>query len=153
MNTSSFRLSMLAIMVALLPAASCTKDNDDPNNTIQSQVQTNVQTRTWRITRYIDSGKDETSHFSGYNFTFQSSGVLTATNGTNTYTGTWSISDSNSNDDSQDDLHFNIQFNLTNDFDDLTDDWDFVSQSPTRIELIDISGGGSGTDYLTFERN
>jgi len=76
-----------------------------------------------------------------------------ASNGTNNYTGTWSITDSNSSDDSQDDLDFNINFNLTNDFEDLNDDWDFVSQSETKIELIDISGGNGGTDYLTLEKN
>ena len=40
-----------------------------------------------------------------------------------------------------------------NDFDALTDDWDFISQTSTKIELIDISGGGEPDDVLTFERN
>jgi len=43
--------------------------------------------------------------------------------------------------------------NLTNDFEDLNDDWDFISQSATKVELIDVSGGNGGTDYLTFEKN
>jgi len=47
-------------------------------------------------------------------------------------------------------LELVINFNLTNDFEDLNDDWHFVSQSSTKIELIDISGG---TDNLTFEKN
>ena len=38
-------------------------------------------------------------------------------------------------------------------FEDLNDDWDFISQSSTKIELIDVSGGNGGTDYLTFEKN
>jgi hypothetical protein len=58
-----------------------------------------------------------------------------------------------SNDDSQDDLDFNIYFNLTNDFEDLNDDWDFITFSETKIELIDISEGNGGTDYLTFIKN
>ena len=28
-----------------------------------------------------------------------------------------------------------------------------ISQKYTKIELIDISGGNGGTDYLTFEKN
>jgi hypothetical protein len=40
----------------------------------------------------------------------------------------------------------------SSDFEDLVDDWDFISVSNTKIELIDISGGNGGTDYLTFER-
>lgn len=37
--------------------------------------------------------------------------------------------------------------------DELTDDWDIISYSATKIQLIDVSGGNGGTDYLTFEKN
>jgi len=73
---------------------------------IDIQVKNNVQTGTWRITNFIDSGVDETNHFTGYNFTFGSNGTLTASNGSNTYSGTWSITDRN--DDSLNDLEFVI---------------------------------------------
>ena len=153
MNTKKFKISVSACFLSLFTIVSCNKDDDNPSNNTETTVQSNVQSGTWRITKFIDSGNEETNHFSGYNFTFNSSGVLNANNGTNNYDGTWSISDSNSNDDSHDDLEFNINFNLTNDFEDLNDDWDFISQSPTKIELIDVSGGNDGTDYLTFEKN
>ena len=129
---------------------SCT--NSDPADPSQNVIQNNVQSGNWKITSFIDSGKDETSHFNGYTFTFANNGVLTSTNGNITYTGTWSITESNSNDDNPADLDFNILFNLTNDFEDLIEDWHFISQSPDRIELIHISGGNGGTDYLTFEK-
>jgi len=135
---------------------SCSNDNNSSDNILQNQIKSNVQSGTWRITKFIDSGTDETNHFTGYNFTFNSSGVLNANNGTNNYNGTWSITDNNNSqddDNSQDDLDFNINFNLTNDFEDLNDDWDFISRSSTKIELIDISGGNGGIDYLTFEKN
>ena len=48
---------------------------------------------TWRVNLYWDS-KDETNKFSGYNFTFATGGQVTATNGINTVTGTWSESSS-----------------------------------------------------------
>ena len=148
------KIRILIYVSVLLTVISCTNKNDDtPSNTTQTTVKTNVQSGTWRITKFIDSGTDETNHFAGFNFTFNSSGVLNANNGTTIYDGNWSITDSNSNDDSQDDLDFNISFNLTNDFEDLNDNWDFISQSTTTIALIDISGGNGGTDYLTFEKN
>jgi len=125
----------------------------DCTSQILNTIQTNVQSGTWRISSFIDSGNDETNHFVGYNFTFNETGILNANNGTNNYDGTWSITDSNSNDDSQDDLDFNINFSSPTDFVDLNDDWDFISQASTKIELIDISGGNGGTDYLTFEKN
>lgn len=147
-------ISLIAVFFVVTLVVSCNdNDDDDPNVKTQIQVKTNVERGTWRITKFIDSDKDETNDFAGYNFTFSSSGVLNASNGTNNYEGTWSITDSNSNDDSEDDLDFNIFFDLTNDFEELNDDWDFISQSSTKIELIDVSGGNGGTDYLTFEKN
>ena len=134
----------------ILSVTSCKKDD---TSTIEGQIRTNVESGTWRITKFIDSGTDETSNFTGYNFDFGTSGSVTATNGTNSYTGTWSISDSNSDDDNLSDLDFNLNFNLTNNFQDLNDNWDFISQSETKIELIDVSGGNGGTDYLTFVKN
>ncbi len=127
--------------------------NSNCTSQLQSTIQNDVNTGTWRITFFEDSGNNETSNFAGYNFTFNSTGALHADNGSNSYNGTWSITDSNSNDDSLNDLDFNIFFNLTNEFEDLNDSWDFISNSATKIELIDISGGGGGTDYLTFEKN
>jgi hypothetical protein len=132
---------------------SCTNNEDVQLASSQNQIQTNLVNRTWRITKFIDSGVDETNHFIGYNFTFNTGGILNANNGTNNYNGSWSITDSNSNDDTIDDLDLNINFNLTNDFSDLNSDWDFISQSSNKIELIDVSGGNGGTDYLTFEKN
>jgi hypothetical protein len=148
MKTTKFKTILLGLFTLLL-VVSCKKED---TSSTQTTVQNNVQSGTWRITKFIDSGTDETNHFTGYSFTFKSSGELVA-HGSNHYEGTWSISDNNSNDDSQSDLDFNINFNLTNDFVDLNDDWDFVSQSATKIELIDVSGGNGGTDYLTFEKN
>ena len=148
------KIRILISLTALLTAISCTNKKDDtPSNTTQTTVKTNVQSGTWRITKFIDSGTDETNHFTGFNFTFNSSGVLNADNGTTIYVGSWSITDSNSNDDSQNDLDFNMNFNLTNDFEDLNDNWDFISQSTTTISIIDVSGGNGETDYLTFEKN
>jgi hypothetical protein len=153
MKTRKLRISILAFLVAIFSFTSCSKDDNNPSNNTPTTVKNNVQSGTWRITKFIDSGVDETSDFAGYNFTFKSSGVLNANNGANNYDGSWSITDSNSNDDDLNDLDFNINFNLTNEFEDLNDDWDFISQSATKIELIDVSGGNGGTDYLTFEKN
>ena len=138
-------------MLTMLFLSSCNSD-DDSNSNDQMEVQANIQEGSWIITQFIDSGKDETNHFTGYTFAFNASGVLNANNGTNTIEGTWSITTSDSNDDSSDDLDFNIFFNVANDFEDLNDDWDIISQSTSKIELIDISGGNGGTDYLTFEK-
>jgi hypothetical protein len=146
MKTLQLIFFKIFLVISLL--VSCKKDD----NKTKSQIENNVQNGIWKITKFTDSGTDETVHFTGYNFTFKESGVLNANNGSMNYDGTWSILDNNSNDDSQSDLDFNINFNLTNDFEDLNDNWDIVSQSSSKIELTDVSGGNGGTDYLTFEK-
>lgn len=152
MKSKSLMLLVLSISCLLL-FLSCGNDDDNVLSNTKMMVQNSLQNGTWRITKFIDSGKDETNHFDGYNFTFMNSGVLNANNGINNLDGTWTILDSNSNDDELDDIELNIDFSSINDFEDLNDDWDFISQSSILIELIDISGGNGGTDYLTFEKN
>ena len=154
---------MLLMLSFSLMSSTCSSDDDGniPNdNSVEiAQIENTVEAGTWRITSYIDSGQDETNDFNGYNFTFGTDGVLTANNGSNTMIGTWSITDdsNNSNDDSSsdDDIDFNIFFPVpeSNDFEDLNDDWEIVTHTSTKIELIDISGGNGGTDTLTFEKN
>lgn len=149
------KILLLLYLVFLVNVASmCSNDDDNSSSSVnQTTVVNTVSSGTWRITLYNDSGTIKTNQFTGYNFTFDPSNVLTATNGTLTHTGIWSVTDSNSNDDSMDDLDFNIAFTTPANFLELTDDWDIQSRTDTKIELIDVSGGNGGTDYLTFEKN
>lgn len=153
MKTATWSIMILGLLGVLL-ITSCSQEDDTVSVDIKSQVSGHVQNGTWRITKFVDSNIDETANFTGYNFTFNSSGTLNANNGTDNYDGTWRIEDdSSSDDDSQDDLDFYINFNLNNQFEDLSDDWDIISQSATKIELMDISGGDGDIYYLTFEIN
>ena len=147
-------IPFLLCLFMLNVASMCSSDDNSSSSTDPTPVITIVSQGTWRITSYVDSGTNETNHFTGYNFTFGASSVVTATNGTNTYTGTWSIVTDSSNDDNpSSDLDFNIAFASPVDFADLTDDWDFVSYTATTISLIDVSGGNGGTDTLVFTKN
>lgn len=141
--------------------ASCSDDDDNSsvnnNNAAIASVVNIAQSGTWTITSYIEEGNNETNHFNGYTFTFGNNGVLTA-QGNNTYTGSWSVTSSDSSDDDSpngSDLDFNIVFvsPVPAEFTDLTDDWDIVEVTATKISLIDISGGNGGTDTLVFEKN
>lgn len=160
--------SKLMILVVLITYVfvmmSCSKDDDNNNadgTTSADQVTQIAQNGDWRVTLFNDSGENETSDFNGYTFNFNTDGSLVATNGSNTVTGTWSVTDDSSNSSSDDDGNstddddFNIFFPVpdTNDFEDLNDDWDIISVSDTKIELIDVSDGNGGTDLLTFEKN
>ncbi len=147
-------IPMLFCLFMLNVASMCSSDDDSSSSQDPTPVINAATQGTWRVTSYIDSNTDETNHFTGYNFTFAGGGVLTATNGTNTVTGTWSVTGDDSNDDSpSNDLDFNIGFSTPANFADLTDDWDIVTYSATTISLIDISGGNGGTDILVFTKN
>ncbi|WP_297705419.1 hypothetical protein [uncultured Eudoraea sp.] len=155
------------LMVFALLFISCSSDNSDDVNAANimadiQEISDLVSTGTWTITNFIDSGSDETTNFTGYGFSFNSDGNLVADNGSITIDGTWSVTDDSSNDDSNDDssnddssddIDFNIFFASPSNFNELSEDWDIVSRTNSRIELIHISGGNGGTDTLTFEQN
>lgn len=146
MKTTLLTIGLLAL------ATSCSKWQDN-----QKQITKISTDGTWVVSSYIDNGDDETADFTTFRLTFLESGVLSATDllssNSNPYAGSWSITDSNSNDDDNlADLDFNINFNVSNKLDDLSDDWDIISYTDTEIKLIDVSGGGGGTDYLTLSK-
>lgn len=143
---------ILLPVIALGLLAACSKWNNS-----QNQINKTAIDGTWIVSSYIDDGDDETADFTTFRLDFLDDGTLNATDlvssNSNPYTGTWSITDSNSNDDdSLDDLDFNINFAVGNKLDDLSDDWDIISYTDTEIKLIDVSGGGGGTDYLTLTK-
>ncbi len=160
------KLVVLFLISIITFVTSCSSDDDattssPTDNTADINQTTNIVTSgDWIISSFIDSGQDETNDFNGYTFQFNPNGNLIATKGATTVNGTWSItdddddsSDDDSDGDSSNDIDFNILFNAPDEFTDLSDDWDIVSRSDTRIELIDISGGNGGTDNLIFEKN
>jgi hypothetical protein len=150
---------MITVVFSLLLMACANKDDDGVLVSMSAeQLQSIVQSTNWEITYFYDTDHEETSNFSGYSFSFNEDGTLVAVNGNTTVTGTWSINDnsgSSSDDDgnsSTNDNDLNIFFASPEEFEDLTDDWDIISISNDQIELIDVSGGNGGTDYLTFSR-
>jgi hypothetical protein len=152
----TLKLIPILLCIFMLNVASmCSNDDNNSNPPADpTPVINTVNQGTWRVTLYNDSGTIKTSNFTGYNFTFGTGSTLTATNGSNTYNGTWSVTSGDSNDDNpSNDLDFNIAFSTPANFAELTDDWDIVTYTASKIELRDVSGGNGGTDLLTFEKN
>ncbi len=153
-----FTFSIPILSILLTQCASDSTDDNMQDPSVVAQAVTDLAVSgTWVISSYIDSGMDETGDYNGYTFTFNADGSLVADNGSSTINGTWSVTTDDSSDDddydSPDDVDFNIFFSAPPAFEELTDDWDIVSRSSTRIELIDISGGDGSTDTLVFEKN
>jgi|TARA_R100001460_G_scaffold106608_1_gene154268 hypothetical protein len=147
---------ILAFFIYTGLAMSCDKDDDNTQQleTTVQQTQNTAQSGSWKITYFFDSDQNETNHFNGFTFTFNENGSLVGVNGSTTITGTWSVTDSNSSDDDggSSDVDFNIFFASPPDFEELSDDWDIISVTNSKIELTDVSGGNGGTDFLTFEK-
>jgi len=154
-KTIFFGVFTLIMLVAFVSSCSSDDDNGDTDNQNNNADQTTqiAEDGTWEVAQFIDSGNDETSDFTGFVFTFSSDGSLTANKGELSVIGTWSVTDSDSSSD-DDNIDFNIFFDVpeTNDFKDLNDDWDLVSATNLKIELVDVSGGNGGTDNLVFEK-
>lgn len=111
---------------------------------------TELTTGTWFVNLMEDSGTDETCDYAAYEFLFNVNGTVTATSATTTKNGFWTAMD----DSGSIDLILNFDLDGTNDpFEDLNDDWDVQNYTNLFIQLMDVSGGGSGTDYLNFGRD
>ena len=127
------------LVIALFSSCKMDDSTSSPSST------NSIQQGQWKITSYIDSGNNETSHYTGYAFVFASGGVVSATKQGSSVNGSWS----SGTDDSQ--LKLYLTFTATP-FSELNDDWHIVQQTSSLIQLEDVSGGNGGTDYLTFEK-
>ena len=126
------RLAIMAIACMLLGLSACSND-DNP------VAGTGTPDGNWKISLYFDSG-DETSNFSGYTFQFNNGGQLTATNGANTVSGTWTLSSTK----------MVINFGTTPLFDDLNDDWLIEEKTASSIKLKEDNPAQD--DKLQFTR-
>ena len=143
------------VLLALLLFGACDEDDNSSNNKI-TEVKTKAIDGQWKVTYFFDTDTDETDNFNDYVFGFASNDVITATKGSTTHSGSWSVTDDDSGDDSSngdfDDIDFNIVFASPPDFEELSEDWEIISQTSAKIELRHVSGGNGGTDLLTFEK-
>ena len=141
------------VLTSLLATSACSDDPDDkaPAET-PLQVLQAMTDGTWHITTFSENGNEQKSQFETFNFTFGSANALTATDGTNVINGTWSVTSDNS-DDHHSGLDFNIAFAAPGNFAELTEDWEILQRTDTKLRLRHVSGGNGGTDYLTFEKN
>lgn len=100
---------------------------------------------TWHIS-YFFNNIDETSNYSGYNFTFNSNGTVVAVKGTSTIGGSWSTFVNSGQDI--------LLLKFDNDkLDDLDDDWKITEYTTANFRLKNESSSSADTDYLYFTKN
>ncbi|PIQ18546.1 MAG: hypothetical protein COW66_05880 [Flavobacteriaceae bacterium CG18_big_fil_WC_8_21_14_2_50_34_36] len=115
-----------------------------------SELVNTLTTNSWYVNLLEEDGNNETCDYVAYQFTFNTNQTVVAVSTSNTVNGTWAVTTSSSGLD----LEINFETVGENDpFEDLNDDWDVTAFSMENINLVDISGGNGGTDYLIFGRN
>jgi len=144
----TFFAMLMGLMVSLSMVSCFGSDddshNDDDDGGSTSQV---IVEGTWKVTFFEEDESNQTGHFDNYEFNFNQDHSLTASNGDVTQTGSWSTG----TDDSTNKLI--IQFSAENGpFEEISEDWQIIAKTSTKIELKHVSGGDGSIDYLTFEK-
>lgn len=99
----------------------------------------------WRISYFFDD-QDETSNYTGYNFTFNTNGNATAEKNSALINGIWTAYlDSGTQ-------KLILAFDGIT-LDEIEEDWKVIEFTSTSIRLKHESGGNGGTDYLYFAKN
>ncbi len=82
--------TFILLPVLALLFASCSNSDTTSDPVADLTTQTNMVAQSdWSITRFTDSGNDETSDFTGYKFQFNADGTFVATSSEATFKGTW----------------------------------------------------------------
>ena len=142
-------ISILSLLFVLNVASMCS-DDDDTSTQVSNptEIASTLADGQWIVTLYKENDVVQTSNYSGYNFTFGTDSALSATNGTTTQSGDWSTyTDSGY-------TKLDIMFTaLDGPFEEISEDWNVISRTATKIELKHVSGGDGSSDYLTLEKD
>lgn len=163
MKSRNLKLAVFFLMSIIF--VSC--ESDDQSESIPRfgsldvvSAQSFVGEGEWRVTEFRDDddlGDDdfyETIDFEGYVFEFNEDGTIAATLGDAVYTGAWRIELEDDDDDDRDEMEFYIEFNELNDIlEEISDDWEILEYSETRIRLGDDDDLDDDDELLVFERN
>lgn len=136
---------MFSLLLVLMLSTGC-KKNDGASNSINTQeVSANVVTGKWQVIYCFHNGQTLTSSFSGYIFTFNSNGTVTAVNGIISPSGTWSVENDSGT------IKLKLNFTSPSNFQEISEDWRVTLNTATQIKLTNVSSSGSA-DQLIFEK-
>lgn len=101
----------------------------------------------WSVASYVEGDNDQTDIYGGYSVNFMTEYQIAIKEGGETFgAGLWRVI---RNTDQK--LKVYLNFGDNTPFDELTDDWDFVSVEEGRLELKDVSGDGT-VSVLVLEK-
>jgi len=109
-------------------------------------LRTIMKNGTWYVSQFLDDGEDETSNFTGYDFTFLESVTVYATNGSGIVYGVWIVS--------LDSGELNFEFDMDSPINGADNDaYDVLEYDYDQITFVTRDSDGIIEDTLIFEKN
>ncbi len=136
-----FIQKFLPLLLLSFVAFTACDDNSSNNNNNTATPSAG----TWKVTYFFDK-QDETSNYSSYTFEFGANGSLSATNGSQTYSGTWATGF----DDSKDKFLIDFSSVVPSSLAELEEDWRIIKIEANAMHFEHASGGNGDTDVLKF---
>ncbi len=136
-----FALSSMAFFAA------CTSPDDNSNNNNNNGSNSTPGAGTWKVSYFFDK-KVETGNYSSYTFEFGANGSMSASNGSQTWNGTWLTGF----DDSANKFMIDFSGTLPSALTDLEEDWKIIEISDNFMHFEHTSGGNGDTDVLKFTK-
>jgi hypothetical protein len=159
-NLKQFSLDPILVMVifSILPEdkhnSECNASLKEKTNTDKREITAIIVTNgAWQTRCYWKSEPNDTINFDGFDFTFGDNDLLTVTDGTNRYEGTWTIFEADSNTKNLSDLKFYISFANPMHFVEIVDGWENIKKPYDYFELRNQSFRNGIYDLLTFSKN
>ncbi len=134
-------LALLLISFAALTACDNQSSSSNNSNPVTPAA------GSWKVTYFFDK-QDETSNYSSYTFEFGANGSLSASNGNQTYTGTWATGI----DDSADKFLIDFSGTVPSALIELEEDWRIIKVETNFMHFEHTSGGNGDTDVLKFSK-
>lgn len=105
-----------------------------------------LQSGSWFVDQFLDDGDDETTVFSGYDFTFFGNQTILATNGSENVDGIWIVTVTGQ--------ELNFEFDMDSPLNGADDDeYKALQYSPTSVTFITRNSDEEIEDTLIFKKN
>lgn len=147
------RIIILCMSIATLSLTSC-DESDTSSIPLLNEITVGNRLRegNWRITNFTYQSTNKTVDYAGVVFDFDLISVAVSNTQTLPVAGSWGITDEGF--EGQPELVFTMALTSVEPrFTKISDDWDIVESTDTKLRLKDENTETSTIDYLTFEKN
>jgi len=141
----SIKIAFAAFSLLMFASfASCTTNDDNSSGGNNNGTPAAGQ---WKVSYFYDK-QDETSNYTGYTFEFGADGSLSASNGSQSWSGTWQTGI----DDSANKFLIDFTGTVPSALTELEEDWRIIKIEDNFMHFEHTSGGNGDTDVLKFTK-